>query len=80
VVFISVDVFVKVANIKQKRRAVAAVQVGQKSVLNQAPKFPFAHAKIFRSLSGAEKAMLRWGRKTHMQISAMTSRLTIAQV
>ena len=79
-VFISVDVFVKVANIKQKRRAVAAVQVGQKSVLNQAPKFPFAHAKIFRSLSGAEKAMLRWGRKTHMQISAMTSRLTIAQV
>ena len=66
--FISLDVFVKVANIEQERRALAVVQVGQVSVLNQAPEFPIAHAKVFRSLFGAEEAVLGWGRKTHLHL------------
>lgn len=52
---VPIDVFVKIANVEIKRRALAFVQVGQTSVLNQSPKFPFADAEIFRSLSRAKK-------------------------
>lgn len=48
---ITVDIFVKIADIEIKWRALAFVQVGQDSVLNQSAELPFADAEIFRSLS-----------------------------
>lgn len=62
--FVPVDVFVKIANVEVERRALAFVQVGQTSVLNQPPQFPFADAEIFRSLSRAKEAVLERRSKT----------------
>jgi hypothetical protein len=68
VVFVSLDVFVEIPDVNQKRRAFAAVQVGQKTVLNQPPELPLAHAEVFCGLPGTEETVLWRGRKTHMHL------------
>ena len=56
VVFVSLDVLVKIADIQKERRALAVVQVGQEAVLNEPPQLPFTHAEIFSGLPGADQA------------------------
>jgi hypothetical protein len=66
--FVPFDLLVNITYIEQKWRALATVQVGQVSVLDRSPKFPFTHAEIFGSLSSAQEAGLRRGRETHMHL------------
>jgi hypothetical protein len=68
VVFVPLDVFVEIANVEQKWRALAAVQVGQESVLNQPSQFPFTHAEVFCGLPGTEEAVLGRGNKRHRHL------------
>ncbi|MGA8742413.1 MAG: hypothetical protein WB561_14605 [Terracidiphilus sp.] len=69
VVFVSLDVLVKIADIQKERRALAVVQVGQEAVLDESPQLPFTHAEIFSGLPGADQAKTGDGGSVHERLA-----------
>lgn len=69
VVFVSLDVLVKIADIQKERRALAVVQVGQVAVLDEPPQLPFAHAEVFSGLPGADQAKTGDRRSVHERLA-----------
>ncbi len=68
-VFVSLDVLVKIADIQKERRALAVVQVGQEAVLDESPQLPFTHAEIFSGLPGADQAKTGDGGSVHERLA-----------
>jgi hypothetical protein len=68
-VLVLFDVCVQVADVDEERRALAVVEVGQVSILDEPPELPLAYAEVLGSLSCAEKAILNGQLKTHEHLN-----------
>ena len=58
----ALNIGVEITEIKEKGRSFPILDEGQSTILNQAPKLPFADAEIVGSLPRPEEAtvMMRW--------------------
>jgi hypothetical protein len=55
-VLVLFDVVIEVPDVEQERRALAVVEIGQETALDEPPQLPFAHAEVFSGLPGADQA------------------------